>query len=295
MTELKPATETKPAMPFSESQPFSDAMVGPRPHTVVTFLIDCEVVAVRNIRTILRNWQMILGVVLQPLMFVLLFSYVLGEALGGDRYREFLIGGIMTQTVAFNAGFTALGLATDMKDGMIDRFRALPMSRLSVVVGRTISDVSVNIVGLVVMSLAGLVIGWRIDTSLWEALTGYAIALFFGFALSWVGAVVGLVAGSAEAAQSLLLTVLFPLTFISSAFVPASTLPAPLREIANWNPVTAVAQSLRECFGNPTTVNPLLPNPVTWASENPQAYSLISICVLLLIAVPLASVALKRI
>ncbi|HEY9311542.1 ABC transporter permease [Williamsia sp.] len=276
-------------------QTLPQPIAGPRPRDMATFLVDCEVVAVRNVRTILRNWQMILGVVLQPLMFVLLFSYVFGEALGGDRYREFLIGGIMTQTVAFNAGFTALGVATDMKNGMIDRFRALPMSRLSVIVGRTISDVSVNVVGLVVMSLAGLAIGWRIDTGLWQALSGYAIVLLFGFALSWVGAVVGLVAGSAEAAQSLLLTVLFPLTFISSAFIPASTLPQPMRVIANWNPVTSVAQSLRECFGNPVTVNPLLPNPVTWASENPQAYSLISIGVILAIAGPVASLALKRI
>ncbi|WP_307797049.1 ABC transporter permease [Williamsia soli] len=272
----------------------AEPIVGPRPRNAGTFLVDCEVVALRNIRTILRNWQMILGVVLQPLMFVLLFSYVFGEALGGDRYREFLIGGIMTQTVAFNAGFTALGLATDIKSGMVDRFRALPMSRLAFVVGRSVSDITVNVVGLIVMSLAGLAIGWRIDTSFGEALTGYAIALLFGFALSWVGAVVGLLAGSAEAAQSLLLTVLFPLTFISSAFIPAATLPGPLRAVANWNPVTAVAQSLRECFGNPVTVNPLLPNPVTWASENPQLYSLISICALLVVTVPLASRALRR-
>ncbi|PYE20207.1 ABC transporter DrrB family efflux protein [Williamsia limnetica] len=273
----------------------AEPIVGPRPRNASTFLVDCEVVALRNIRTILRNWQMILGVVLQPLMFVLLFSYVFGEALGGDRYREFLIGGIMTQTVAFNAGFTALGLATDIKSGMVDRFRALPMSRLAFVVGRSVSDITVNVVGLIVMSLAGLAIGWRIDTSFGEALTGYAIALLFGFALSWVGAVVGLVAGSAEAAQSLLLTVLFPLTFISSAFIPAATLPGPLRAVANWNPVTAVAQSLRECFGNPVTVNPLLPNSVTWASENPQLYSLVSICVLLVVTVPLASWALRRV
>jgi ABC-2 type transport system permease protein len=262
---------------------------------VGTFLVDCEVLAIRNLRTISRNWQMVLGVVLQPLMFVLLFSYVFGEALGGDRYREFLIGGIMTQTVAFNAGFTALGLATDIKTGMIDRFRALPMSRVAIVVGRTVSDLTVNIVGLVVMSLAGLAIGWRIDTGFFEALGAYAIALVFGFAMSWLGAVGGLVAGSAEAAQSLLLTILFPLSFISSAFIPSATLPGPLRVIANWNPVTSVAGSLREWFGNPVSVNPLLPEPVTWASENPQAYSILASAVVLLIAVPLAATVLRRV
>lgn len=273
----------------------SRPITAPRGRTIATFLVDCEVLAIRNLRTISRNWQMLLGVVLQPLMFVLLFSYVFGEALGGDRYREFLIGGIMTQTVAFNAGFTALGLATDIKTGMIDRFRALPMSRVAIVVGRTVSDLTVNIVGLVVMSLAGLAIGWRIDTGFLDALAGYAIALLFGFAMSWMGAVGGLVAGSAEAAQSLLLTILFPLTFISSAFIPSTTLPGPLRVIANWNPVTSVAGSLRECFGNPVSVNPLLPEPVTWASENPQWYSILASAVILLVAVPLAATVLRRV
>ncbi len=260
----------------------------------VAFAVDCEVIATRNVVTITRNWQMMLGVVLQPLMFVLLFSYVFGDALGGDRYREFLIGGIMTQTVAFNSAFTALGLATDLGTGIVDRFLALPMSRLAIVAGRTISDLTVNVIGLAVMSVAGVAIGWRIESGFFDALGAYATALVFGFALSWIGAVIGIVAASAEAAQSLLLTVLFPITFVSSAFIPSRLLPAPLREVATWNPVTAVARSFRQGFGNPLSVNPLLPEPVTWASQHAQLYTVLCSAVVLAVGVPLARLALRR-
>lgn len=270
-------------------------MPPPRGRGATEFLVDCGVVAVRNLRVLTRMPQMVLGMVLQPLMFVLLFSYVFGEALGGDRYREFLIGGIMTQSVAFNAGFTALGVATELNRGIIDRFLLLPMSRLAVVVGRTISDVMVNILSLAVMSLTGLAIGWRLDGSFLDIADGYLTVLLFGFAMSWVGTVIGLVSSSAEAAQSLMASILFPLSFISSAFVPAQTLPAPLRFVANWNPVTSVARSLRESFGNPTSVNPALPEPATWASANPHLYSVLASVVILLVVVPLAATVLRRV
>ncbi|PVY26684.1 ABC transporter DrrB family efflux protein [Williamsia muralis] len=270
------------------------AMPPPRKRGAAELMVDCRVVAVRNLRVLVRMPQMVLGMVLQPLMFVLLFSYVFGEALGGDRYREFLIGGIMTQSVAFNAGFTALGVATELNRGIIDRFLLLPMSRLAIVVGRTLSDVAVNVVSLSVMSLTGLAIGWRLHGSFWSIVGGYLIVLLFGFAMSWVGTVIGLISASAEAAQSLMASILFPLSFISSAFVPAQTLPTPLRIIANWNPVTSVAQSLRESFGNPTSVNPLLPEPVTWASEHAHLYSVLACVVILAVAVPAAALVLNR-
>ncbi|MBJ7291295.1 MAG: ABC transporter permease [Williamsia sp.] len=237
---------------------------------------------------------MMLGVVLQPLMFVLLFSYVFGDALGGDRYREFLIGGIMTQTVAFNSAFTALGLATDLGTGIVERFLALPMSRLAIVAGRTISDLTVNVVGLTVMTLAGLTVGWRIEAGFWFAVGAYATALVFGFALSWIGAVIGIVAASAEAAQSLLLTVLFPISFVSSAFIPSRLLPIPLRQIATWNPVTAVARSFRQGFGNPISVNPLFGEPVTWASQHAQLYTMVCSGIILAVGLPLTARVLRR-
>ncbi|GAC68473.1 ABC transporter permease [Gordonia soli] len=257
------------------------------------FVVDCDVLVRRNLRAIRRVPQMLVAVVVQPLMFVLLFSYVFGEALGGDTYRQFLIGGIMTQTVAFNAAFSALGIATDMDHGIVDRFRALPMSRLSFIASRTISDIAINVISLLVMTLAGYMIGWRIVGDAGGVMAGYAIALFFGFALSWVGAVIGIVSASMQAAQSLVLTVLFPLTFISSAFIPSSRLPTALQIVANWNPVTSVARTLREAFGNPTSVSAFIAEPVTWAGQHPAVYSFLACVVISAAAAPLSVAALK--
>ena len=236
---------------------------------------------------------MMLAIILQPLMFVLLFSYVFGEALGGDTYRQFLIGGIMVQTVAFNATFSALGLATDLEKGVMDRFRSLPMSRLSIVAARSTADILINVIGLIVMTIAGVIIGWRWDASVGSVVVGYLLLLLFGFAMSWVGAITGIVSVSAQATQSLLITILFPVTFISSAFVPSALLPGPLRAIANWNPVTSLSRAVRECFGNPTQVNQLVPEPDTWAAHNPILYSMLFALGILAVCVPLAVAALR--
>ncbi len=266
----------------------------PRQRGPREFVADCRVMTRRNATVILRTPQMVLGMVAQPLMFVLLFSYVFGEALGGDRYREFLIGGIMTQSVAFNAGFSAMAMATELRQRIVDRFLVMPTSRLSLVVGRTMADSVVNVASIAVMSLTGLAIGWRIHGTFWSVVGGYLIVLFFGLAMSWVGAVVGLLAGTAESAQIFMAIILFPLAFISSAFVPAQTLPGPLREVAIWNPVTSVSLCLRESFGNPTSVNPLFPEPTSWASLHPYLYSVMSALAILACAVPLASFAINR-
>lgn len=260
----------------------------------IPFAVDCEVMIRRNLTTLLRTPQMLLGAVVQPLMFVLLFSYVFGDALGGDRYREFLIGGIMAQTVVFNSGFTALGLNADLNSGMAERFRALPMSRLGLIVGRTISDLTINLIGLTVMSLAGLVVGWRISDGAWFAIGSYATALVFGYALSWAAVIIGLVTTTAEAAQSLLTTIVFPLCFVSSAFIPSRLLPGPLEVIASWNPVSAVARSFRQGFGNPISVNPLVGEPATWASHHAQAYTLICSAVIVAVMVPVTARLLRR-
>ncbi|MEP9415084.1 ABC transporter permease [Gordonia sp. VNQ95] len=265
----------------------------PRRLGLRSLFIDCDVLIRRNVLATLRVPQMLLGIILQPLMFVLLFSYVLGESLGGDQYRQFLIGGIMAQTVAFNAMFSALGLATDMEKGVMDRFRALPMTRLSILAARSGADILINVIGLLVMTIAGLVIGWRLDNSVGPIIAGYLLALLFGYALSWVGAVVGLISQSVQATQSLLLTILFPLTFISSAFVPSARLPTPLRAIANWNPVTSLARSLRESFGNPVQVYKYIPEPDTWAAQHCYLYTALFSIGILVVFVPLGLVALR--
>ncbi|MGU3436426.1 ABC transporter permease [Actinomycetes bacterium M1A6_2h] len=265
-------------------------MSSPRPvrrEGVGSFLVDCATMTQRNLLIIVRVPQLLLGATIQPLMFVLLFSYVFGGALGGSAYRQFLMGGIFTQTVVFSAGFTAIGLATDSREGIVERFHSLPMSRLAIVLGRTITDALVSVVSIGVMVGAGYVVGWRINGSLGAALGAVALLVFFGFAMSWMGAVVGLISATAESAQSVLMIIVFPLTFISSAFIPSATLPGPLRFIAQWNPVTSVARATREAFGNPTAPSTLVAEPVTWASQNPMVYSIVLSVLLLAVFVPL--------
>lgn len=217
--------------------------------------------------------------VLQPIMFVLLLGYVFGGSLGGDAYREYIMGGIFVQTVTFNASFTAVGLANDLQRGVVDRFRALPISRSAVLVGRTTSDLATSVISLLVTSVCGLLIGWRIRGSLVDALLGYLLILLFAFAMAWVGAFVGLVARNVEVAQSLGLIWLFPATFISTAFVSVSRMPEPLAVVAEWNPVSALANVAREQFGNPTPA--ALPQPEGWPAENAMFYS--AICSIVLI------------
>lgn len=257
------------------------------------FLSDCAVMTRRNLTTLIRIPQLLLGATVQPIMFVLLFSYVFGSALGGevggDRYREFLLAGILVQTVAFSSGPTAIGVASDMKNGIIDRFSSLPMSRLAVMVGRTTSDLVVNVISVAVMLLVGLAVGWRMRGSWVDAALSLATLFLFGFAMSWLGALIGLSVSTPESAQALCMIVMFPMAFISSAFIASGDLPGPLRTIASWNPVTSMARSLREAFGNPLSPKPVVNEPINWAAEHATAYSALVSLAIIVIIVPLAA------
>jgi ABC-2 type transport system permease protein len=254
---------------------------------------DSRVVAWRNLVTIRRNPDWLLSGTVQPIMFVLLFAYVFGGSLGGAAYREFLIPGIFVQTVAFNSAFTVVGLANDLQKGIVDRFRSLPMSRVAVLVGRTTSDLAVSVLTVVIMSLCGLLVGWRIRGSVVDALIAYFLLLLFSFAMSWVGAFIGLISSSVEVAQSAGLLWLFPVTFISSAFVPAESMPAALRAFAEWNPVTVATDALRRLYGNPLRVTG--PPPVSWPAQHATLYAIG--CSLLIIAtfLPLAVARYRRV
>ncbi|MGO4617730.1 ABC transporter permease [Nocardia sp. 2YAB30] len=247
---------------------------------------DSAIVAYRNLLTILRVPTLLVTATIQPLMFVFLFAYIFGASLGGSQYREFLLAGIFTQTVAFNAAFTTVGLAGDLQKGIIDRMRALPMSRLAVLMGRTLSDLVVNILSLAVMVGCGYIVGWRINGGVADAVLAFAVILLFAFAMSWVGALTGLLSPTVEVAQSAGLIWLFPLTFISSAFISAETLPGPLRTIAEWNPITAVSAAGRKLFDNgaPPTFVP----PTGWAAEHCIEYAVACSVGILAVAVPLA-------
>jgi ABC-type multidrug transport system permease subunit len=204
----------------------------------------------RNLLHVKRNPDLLIGSTIQPIMFVLLFAFVFGGSLGGASYREYLIAGIFAQTVMFNSAFTSIGLANDLHKGIIDRFRSLPMSHIAVVLGRTVSDLLVQLLGLLIMSLCGLLVGWRIRGSFLDALTGFGLLILFAFAMSWIGAMIGLISKSVEMAQSAGFIWMFPVTFISSVFVSASSMPGPLKAIAEWNPVTTLANGARKLFGN---------------------------------------------
>ena len=220
--------------------------------SVLEALGDGAVVAKRNLIKMRRVPDVIVFSTIQPIMFVLLFVYVFGSAIDvpGVDYRDFLMGGIFAQTIVFGSAMTGVGLADDLQKGIIDRFRSLPMARSAVLVGRTTSDLLNNFIVLVVMAVVGLTVGWRVNTSFLEGLAGFAVLLFFGYAMSWISATIGLMVRSVEVAQSAGFIWLFPLTFLSNVFVPVQGLSPVLRTIAEWNPVSAVAEALRQLFGN---------------------------------------------
>jgi ABC-2 type transport system permease protein len=215
-------------------------------------LHDGWVVAKRNLIKIKRIPDLLIFSTIQPIMFVLLFAYVFGSAISvpGVNYREFLMPGIFVQTVAFGAGITAIGLADDLQKGMVDRFRSLPMSRAAVLIGRTTSDLLNNLFVVIIMSVTGLIVGWSIHTGVWKGLAGYLLLLAFGYAMSWISALIGLSVKSVEVAQSAGFIWMFPLTFISNAFVPTENMPGFLKTVANWNPISSMVLALRDLWGN---------------------------------------------
>jgi ABC-2 type transport system permease protein len=248
---------------------------------------DGMVVAKRNLIKIKRVPDLLVFTTLSPIMFVLLFAYVFGSAINppGMSYREFLMAGIFTQTMLFGATITGGGLALDLQRGIVDRFRSLPMARSAVLVGRTTSDLLNNVIVIAVMSLTGLIVGWRIRSSVGEALAGYALLLFFAYAFSWVAAVGGLMVRSPEVFNNASFIVIFPLTFVANTFVSGNRLPGPLKVIAEWNPISAVTQAARELFGN---TSPAAPPPNAWPLQRPVLSSLMWIAVILAVFVPMA-------
>jgi ABC-2 type transport system permease protein len=261
--------------------------------SAVTTLTDGLIVAKRNLIKIKRVPELLVFTTLSPIMFVLLFAYVFGGAIaGGDpqQYREFLMAGIFAQTVIFGATTTGAGLADDVQKGIIDRFRSLPMAPSAVLTGRTVSDVVNNVIVLVVMSLTGLLVGWRIHTSVGEALAGYLLLLLFAYAISWVMAFVGLLIPSVEVLNQASFIVIFPLTFLANTFVPLESLPGPLETFAAWNPVSAITQAARELFGNTALVAP----SDAWALQHPVVYTLVWVVIILVVFVPLTNLQYRR-
>ena len=253
--------------------------------TMSKALVDGAIVAKRNLIKIKRVPDLLVFTTVSPIMFILLFAYVFGSAVQVPHYREFLIPGIFAQTVIFGATITGAGLADDMQKGIIDRFRSLPISRSAVLVGRTGSDLVNNVIVIVVMSLTGLIVGWRIHTSPLQALGGFLLLLAFAYALSWIMACVGLSVPSPEVVNNASFMVIFPLTFIANTFVPTNNFPTALKAIGDWNPVSSVTQAARDLFGNSTNTAGV---PDVWSLQHPVLYTLAWVVLLLVVFVPLS-------
>ncbi len=227
------------------------------------------VVAKRNITRIAREPEQLLDVTVQPVIFVLLFTYVFGSAVvlpGGGNYHEYLIGGMFGMSMAGSAPGTAVGISTDMESGLVDRFRSLPISRAAVLAGRVFSDLCTQVLGVAVLVATGLAVGWGIHNGLPDAMAAIGLSLLLAFAMTWAGACAGMLLKNAEAAQATGFIVFLPLAFVSNAFVPTQGMPGWLQAVANWNPLSAVAASCRNLFGNPNpaaTIN-------AWPMQHPE-------------------------
>ncbi|AJE85262.1 MULTISPECIES: ABC transporter permease [Streptomyces] len=247
---------------------------------------DCLVVARRNLVRMVRIPEVLIFGMIQPVMFVVLFTYVFGGSIqvGGSlstgAYREFLMAGIFAQTVTFATAGAGAGIAEDMHKGLIDRFRSLPMARGAVLTGRTLADLVQTALTLVVLAGVALLVGWRVHTNAGKVLLGFLLLLLLGYAFSWIGALIGLTVRTPEAATSGGLIWLFPLTFISNAFVDANKMPTFLRHIAEWNPFSTTVQACRELFGN---LPPGYRTPDAWPMQHPVLASVLWSLVILVL------------
>jgi ABC transporter DrrB family efflux protein len=246
----------------------------------------------RNLVHISREPMQLSDVTIQPVLFTLLFIFVFGSGIpiAGGTYKEFALAGLLTLNLTTSVMGTAVGLSTDLHEGVIDRFRTLPMWRASILVGRSIADVMSATLCVTIVALTGLAIGWRPDATIPSVIGGFALALFFSYSLSWVAACLGLTSKGPESATSIGFIVLFPLAFISNSLVPTQHMPGWLQVIAEWNPVSAVTAGARTLFGNPnpsSTIN-------VWPMQHPVDAALLWSVAILAVGAPLASYLFKR-
>jgi ABC-2 type transport system permease protein len=251
-------------------------------------LKDSLVITKRQLLQLARVPEVLVFSTIQPVMFVLLFRYVFGGSIETGQpggYVQLLMPGIFVQTVAFTLAATASGLAEDMKKGLIDRFRSLPISRSALIVGRTLGDSLLNIVVLAVMGMAGYLVGWRPTSGLLNVALAFLFLLFFGYALSWVGIYIGLSARDARVVQNVSFLVTFPLTFLSNAFAPTTGMPRPLQYVAEWNPVSTMVAACRQLFG---LENQFGATAGSFPSENPLTMSFIYMGLIMIVFVPMS-------
>jgi ABC transporter DrrB family efflux protein len=256
--------------------------------TVVGAAADVWSMTRRNLVHISREPMQLSDVTIQPVLFTVLFVYIFGGAIpipGGGSFVDFLLAGLLALNLVTSTMGTAVGLSTDLHEGMIDRFRSLPMWRSAVLVGRSVADLMTSCLCALIVALTGLAVGWRPDSNFLSVLAGFALVLFFAYAVSWVAACVGLNSRSPESAASFGFIVLFPVTFVSNAMVPTQHMPGWLQAIAIWNPVSAVVAGTRVLWGNPNPSGTVQ----AWPMQHPVAASLLWSVLILAVAAPLAA------
>ncbi len=227
--------------------------------------------------------EKLLDVTAQPLMFVLLFTYIFGGAIGveGGSYRQYVIGGILVQTLAFGMVGPATSIATDLTEGVVDRFRSLPARRDAYLVGHWIAELSGMALATALILTAGFAVGWRTHAGALDLATVVVLILAFAAAMVWVGTYVGLLVRTPDAVTGVAFTTIFPLTFISNAFVPIASLPEPLQWVASVNPVSVIVAAVRTLFDNPVTPNP----KDVWPLDHPVPAAFLYTTVLLVLSI----------
>jgi ABC-2 type transport system permease protein len=264
------------------------ARTEPPGNAVTQSLRDSLVIAKRNLIRMSRIPEMVIFGLIQPIMFVVLFTYVFGGSMqigtttDPDVYKNFLMAGIFAQTVTFATAGSSAGIADDMHKGLVDRFRSLPMARGAVLTGRTFADLVQTALTLFVLAMVALLVGWRVgthsDTNVGRVLAAFGLLLLVGYAFTWIGALIGLSVRTPEAATSGGLIWLFPVTFVSNAFVDSDKMTPWLRHVAEWNPFSATVQACRVLFGNPGQSA-----STAWPMQHPVLASLIYSALIILI------------
>jgi ABC-type polysaccharide/polyol phosphate export permease len=247
---------------------------------------DAWVLAKRQFAHIRQIPEKLLDVTLQPLMFVLLFAYVFGGVIaipGGGNYHEYLIGGILVQTLAFGMMGPGVSIATDLGEGIIDRFSSLPMSRPAYLIGHLTAEFCATLLAVTIMVLTGLIVGWGISSSALEAAASFGLLFLIAISMIWLGTLIGVLARSPDGVQGVAFVTVFPLTFVANTFVPVGGLPDGLRQVAEYNPISAWAAAVRTLFGNPTAI----PDGAAWPLEHPVIASIAWCLAILAIVVPL--------
>jgi ABC-2 type transport system permease protein len=287
-------TDTLTLSPNGERDVATIAAPGGDLHKPRGLLHDVWVIARRGLVHMKRQPEQLSDATIQSIMFVLLFAYVFGGAIdvpGGGNYREFLMGGIMAQTIVFTAFGVAMSLANDRKNQAVDRFRSLPIAKGAVLGGHAVANLLKSLIPIVLMSLTGLIVGWRIRGSVIDAVAGYALMVAFAFAMVWIGVLLGSIVRTPEGVTGISFSVMFPITFVASTFVPVTSMPGPLQAFAEWNPITTLSDALRELFGNPNT--PVQPGD-PWSIANPVAYTWIWVVAIIVVCAPVAVRAYSR-